>query len=108
DRVQCAITKQLQPEFAFDIAGHPARNTRANEKICQLRCSFGRRSDDEITTCEMFHATGFGHRYRDVNDGWHRHHIPRSADLIRIIDAVLQTNYCGIWPNEWSHLCRGR
>jgi hypothetical protein len=56
----------------------------------------------------MFHATGFGHGRRDVNDGWQGRDVRRSPNLIRIIDAVLQANYRGIWPNEWSHLCRGR
>src|SRR5207249_6157640 len=56
----------------------------------------------------MFHATGFGHRYRDINGSWHSRHVRGSANLIRIIDAVLQANYCDIWPNEGSHLCRSR
>jgi len=36
------------------------------------------------------------------------HHVRHSTNLIHIIDAVLQTNYRGVRPNEWSHLSRGR
>ena len=108
DRVQCAITEKFQPKFASDVVRYAARNTGANENICQLRCSFGQRSDDQITTREMFHATRFGHRNCDVNNSWERLHVYRRANLICIIHAVLQTDHCGIRPNELSHFCRGR
>src|SRR5262249_44626038 len=108
DRVQRAVAQKLQPEFAFNVVRDSAWNTGANEKICQVRCSFGGRSDDQITTREMFHATGFGHRHRDVNDRWYGNDVGSSANLIGIVDAVLQTNYRRIWPNELSDLCCGR
>ena len=99
DRVQRAITQELQPEFSFDVLGYSTRNTGANENIGQVRCSFGRRSDDQITACEMFHATGFGHRHRDVNGSWYGRHVRHCANLIalfldrhvrepRVIDAA--------------------
>src|SRR4029450_13216843 len=65
-------------------------------------------SDDYVPGREMFHAPGFGYGYCDVNDSRHGRHVRHRANFIRIIDAVLQTNHCGIWPNEWSHLSRGR
>src|SRR5215211_1492010 len=54
----------------------------------------------------MFHTTGFGHRYRDVNGSWHGGHIRHSANLVRIIHTVLQTNHRRVRPNEWSHMGR--
>ena len=56
----------------------------------------------------MLHAARLGYGHGDINRRWYHNHVRRRANLICIIDAVLQTNYCGIWPNKCSHLSRSR
>src|SRR6516162_3803415 len=90
--VQGAIPNQLRPEFTFDVVGNAARNARRVKECSERFGFFISGAEHEITSAKMLDASWGRDCRGDVDDRGESFPAGGGADLLGVINAILQTD----------------